>query len=74
MLAPVDAPLGEMREQYRVNINGAGGSIELLADVPNLTIAANDLSPLGSGVATVDVRQIGDLAISPPARLSIAIS
>lgn len=74
MLAPVDAPLGEMREQYRVDISGAGGSIESISDEPSLTIAANDLSTLGSGAAMVEVRQMGDLAISPPAQLSIALS
>ena len=70
----VDAPLGELREQYRVDINGPQCSTELLSDQPSLTIAASELAVLGSGAATIEVRQIGDLAVSPAAQLSITFS
>jgi hypothetical protein len=67
----VDAPLGEMREQYRVDVSGMVASIELVAEEPSLTIAASDLAVVGAVSATIEVRQIGDLAVSMPARLTI---
>jgi len=69
----IDAPLGEMREQYQVDISGPGGSIEVIADEPSLAIAADDLSVLGPGDATIEVRQVGDLAISPPVQLGTTL-
>lgn len=67
----VDAPLGEMREQYRVDVSGTAGSIELVAEQPSLTIAASDLAVVGPGGVTIEVRQIGDLAVSMPAQVTI---
>jgi hypothetical protein len=70
----IDAPLGEAREQYQVDLTGSAGTIEFIVDQPSLTVAAADLESLGSGPATIVVRQIGDLAASRPAQLSITLS
>jgi hypothetical protein len=69
----IDAPLGESREQYRVTVTGPLGSIELLSDAPEATIPAADLARVGSGPATVEVRQIGDGAASRPAQCNVVI-
>ena len=70
-LDEVDAPLGESRERYSVKVAGVAASLELETEQPLLVIAAVDLLPLGAGPATVDVRQIGDWAASPPVRTII---
>lgn len=70
----VDAPLAEAREEYRVTIAGSSGAIELTVGQPELTLSAGDLGTIGSGSATVQVRQVGDWAMSRPARLSLILS
>jgi hypothetical protein len=70
-LDQVDVPVGEAREQYRVSVSGAASAIEITCDQPNATIAAAQLSALGSGSATVEVRQVGDWAASPAAQATI---
>jgi hypothetical protein len=67
----VDVPLGEAREQYRVAVIGPAGALEITTDQPSLTITAAELAPLGAGLATVEVRQVGDWAASPPVRITI---
>ena len=69
----IDAPLGEAREQYRVNLTGSVASLEIYADQPTVTISAADAAALGSGPVVVEVRQIGDLAASRPAQLSFTL-
>jgi hypothetical protein len=69
----VDAPLGENREQYRVVVQGTLGSLEITTDTPSLNITAAQFGSVGSGPATVEVRQIGDLVASRPARAMITI-
>ena len=71
MLAPIDAPVGEAREQYRVVLTGGGSTLEYLADQPAYTIAAAELSALGAGEIAIDVQQTGDFAASRPARITI---
>jgi hypothetical protein len=70
-LDQVDVPLGEAREQYRVAVIGPAGALEITTDQPSLTITAAELAPLGAGLATVEVRQVGDWAASPPVRITI---
>jgi hypothetical protein len=70
----IDAPLGEANEQYRVNLVGPSGSTELLATSPFVTIAAADVAALGLGETAIEVRQIGDVAVSRPAELTLTIS
>ena len=70
-LDEVDAPVGESREQYSVTVAGTAAELELLSAEPNLDIAAADLAQLGSGAATIDVRQVGDWAASRPSQFTI---
>jgi putative tail protein len=72
-LDEIDAPLGERLEQYRVTIVGAQDTIEYEVTEPALQIAAAQLASAGAGPATVEVRQIGDSAVSRPARTCINI-
>jgi len=67
----VDAPLGESREQYRVKISGTDAVLELVSDATTLSVPAADLMRLGGSIASVEVRQVGDWAMSRPAQLSI---
>jgi len=67
----VDAPLGETAELYRVLLSGSSAMLERDAAEPRLTIAAADVATVGSGPASIEVRQIGDLAASRPASIDI---
>ena len=69
----VDAPLGEARERYRVTINGAASSLEFEVGEPSFSISGSALSDAGSGPATIEIRQIGDWAVSRPARLDLIL-
>jgi hypothetical protein len=60
----VDAPLGEAAEAYEVIITGVLNSIQREANLPLVTIASAELAALGSGPATISVRQIGNWAAS----------
>jgi len=70
----IDAPLGEAREEYRVTLEGASGSTELIVTAPSATVAATDLAALGSGALTISVRQIGDAGVSRPAEINLTIA
>jgi hypothetical protein len=69
----IDTPLGENREEYRITISGPLGSFERTSTQPELTVTATELAPVGSGEATVEVRQIGDWGPSRPAQVEILI-
>jgi hypothetical protein len=69
----VDAPLGEAREQYAIEIRGSAATIELESAAPNLTVSAVILSGVGAGPTTIQVRQIGDLAASHAAETIIIL-
>jgi hypothetical protein len=69
----IDAPLGESLERYRLSIGKDGGTIELETDAPVAVLGAAEVGALGSGPATIEVRQIGDAAASRPAQISINI-
>jgi hypothetical protein len=70
----IDAPLGEATEQYRVTVAGPLHSVELPTSVPSLIIPADVVASLGSGPATAEVRQIGDVAASRPAQINFFLS
>jgi hypothetical protein len=69
----IDAPLGETVEQYRVEIIGAGTTVEFPSGQPSLTISQASLATVGAGPATIEVRQIGDFAASRPAQIQIIL-
>ncbi|NJR77868.1 phage tail protein [Sphingomonas corticis] len=64
----VDVPLVEERETYRVVVDQAGTIREWIVDTPAFALAAGGI---GAGPATVSVRQIGTLAPSPAATITI---
>jgi hypothetical protein len=70
----VDAPLGESSERYEVIISGASGAIAREAPSPAVTIPHAELAALGSGPATIAVRQIGDWAGSRSAETAINLA
>jgi len=72
-LDEVDAPLGESTEQYRVTVAGTAGLVEATSLVPNIEISASDLAGAGTGAAAVEVRHVGDFAVSRPATISIIL-
>lgn len=67
----IDAPIGESAEQYRVTVTTGAGSLDVATGQPSITIAAPEVASLGSGQATVEVRQIGDWGASPPSQIII---
>jgi hypothetical protein len=73
-LDEIDAPLGEASERYRVALDGTGGRIELETGSMVLVIDPGQLASVGTGSATLSIQQVGDLALSRAATLSIILS
>jgi hypothetical protein len=67
-----DTPLGEEQEQYRLVIAGSGFERIAALNVPAYLYAAADRATDGGGPISISVSQIGSLAASRPALLSIA--
>jgi hypothetical protein len=67
----IDAPLAERVEQYRIAITGSAGSADLISDQQTLLVPAATVAGLGTGLAAIEVRQVGDLSASRSAQLSI---
>ena len=63
----MDAPLGEAAERYEIVVLGVSGAFECEATSAAVTILSAELAALGSGPATITIRQIGDWAGSRPA-------
>lgn len=67
----VDAPLGEAQELYRISLSepvaGLGG---WQCTTPTFALTAAEYAMLSPG-AEVEIRQVGDFAVSAPLRLSI---
>lgn len=64
----VDAPLVEEREAYRLTIETASNVRHAVVEVDTLLVPAAEI---GGGAVTLTVRQIGTLAESPPAIITI---
>jgi len=73
-LDDMDAPLGESREFYRVALEGAAGQIEVETDASFLVFDTAQLATVGTGDSTLSIRQIGDLATSRAATMTINLS
>jgi hypothetical protein len=69
----IEAPLGEKIEQYRVTLTSALATIELSVSQSEVVIAPSALAELGTGIVNVEVRQIGDLAVSRPAQITLTL-
>lgn len=65
----VDAPIGEEQERYQVRLIGPDGSVEQIeTEVPSLVVSVERRArPL-----TVEVRQVGDHGLSPPASILLS--
>jgi hypothetical protein len=70
----MEAPLGEAQERYRVVVTGSAGTFEAGVEQPTIVLDQAVLATLGPGLASVEVRQIGDVAISAPASTSLTVS
>lgn len=66
----VDAPLGAWSELYRLRLQGSASLIEVDTTAPVASFTAAQVASLG-GSPTLSVQQVGDLAVSRPATLSI---
>jgi hypothetical protein len=70
----IDAPLGEGIEQYCVTLTSALATIELSVSESEVVIAPSAVAELGTGIVSVEVRQIGDRAASRPAQIALTLS
>ena len=70
----IDAPLGEAREQYRVELNWKRECAREIHGYSRAGDPGGDLARTGGGPLAIEVRQIGDLALSRASRLSINLS
>ncbi|MBV9529259.1 phage tail protein [Sphingomonas sp.] len=73
-LDDIDMPLGERLEQYDVTITAGEQSLDYSCGMPAITISAVQLGRLGTGTATISVRQVGDWGASRPATVHITLS
>lgn len=67
----VEVPVGETIEQYRVAAKGSSGTVEITTSEQRAVLATADIASLGPGLATIEVRQVGDYAVSRPAQLAV---
>lgn len=68
----VDAPLGAASELYRITLEAGSLAIETETVVPQVTFTAAQLAGLGQGPFTLSVAQVGELALSRPATITIS--
>lgn len=68
----VDTPLGVSAERYRLRLQGGTSALEVETTVPEASFTAADVASVGSGPVTLSVAQVGDLAVSRAAILSIS--
>jgi hypothetical protein len=67
----LDAPLGETVELYRVQIAGTAGELSFDTMEPRLMLGSDHLAVLGSGEATIEIKQVGDYALSRPLGITL---
>jgi hypothetical protein len=60
--------------RYRVKLRSPARAIEQETDSPEATFSAGEVSALGDGALTINVVQVGDLAVSRPAELTLQFS
>lgn len=73
-LDDIEAPLGESRERYRCELAGTVGQIEVETEVPQLAFDAGQLAAVGTGEATLSIWQLGDLATSRAATMTVTLT
>lgn len=70
-LDSVDAPLDVSVELYRVTVKGAAGALAVETAINDATFAPGEVAALGPGNLEIGVVQVGDLAVSRPAQLTL---
>ncbi|MEO7365138.1 MAG: hypothetical protein ABIW03_02345 [Sphingomicrobium sp.] len=73
-LDEMEVPLGEASELYRVELEGVVGRIEIETEVPLTNFDVGQLALVGTGDATLSVRQLGDVAPSRAATVTINLT
>jgi len=68
----IEAPVDGAVHGYRLKVVGSEGSLARDVIEPEVTIASADITTLGSGPLSVEVRQIGAVALSRPATITIS--
>lgn len=68
-LDEVDIPLDPQMQGYRVKLSGAAATIERSSTVEQVTISAPEVATMGAGPITIDVRQVGPMALSHEATI-----
>lgn len=68
----VDVPVDGSPELYRATLRVGEAGLERETNLPNVEFSAADLAELGPGDLKLSVVQIGELAASRPAQLTIA--
>jgi len=66
----VDAPLDASTEAYRVTVQGTAGAAAVETATTSARFEADAIAALGPGDLDISVVQLGDLAISRPARIT----
>ena len=69
----LDAPLGETVELYRVEISGTAGELSFDTMEPRLVLRSDHLVVLGSGEAKIEIKQVGDYALSRPLAAALTL-
>jgi len=67
----VDAPLDCSVELYRVTVKRAAGALTVETTANTAEFAAGEVGALGPGNLEISVIQVGDLAVSRPAQLTL---
>jgi len=69
----LDAPLSETVELYRVEISGTASELSFDTVEPRLVVGSDNLAVLGSGEATIEIKQVGDYALSRPLGITLTL-
>jgi hypothetical protein len=69
-----DVPLGEESERYELRVLSGGSLLRRVETLsPDWAYGAAAVAADGAGVVTIEVRQIGALALGRPARIALAL-
>ena len=69
----LDAPLSETVELYRVEISGTASELSFDTVEPRLVVGSDSLAVLGSGEATIEIKQVGDYGLSRPLGITLTL-
>jgi hypothetical protein len=61
-------------ERYRVTLRNSDAVVNAETSVPRVDFAAAELEPFAGSPVEIAVEQVGDLAVSRPAFLTVSLS